>query len=134
MSFEDLLDKTFGDKKPKMVSKAVDRLRPPREVETSIEIVRKPRLSTKPLDRSQLKVDPTIDPQTSEMELDFSYLTNNSSFQRAITEFFKKFAVGFEKIKVRGTKKQIQDSFSQNKRALLLELKEVLKKRNVKVS
>ena len=32
---EKILDEAFGDKKPKMVSKAIERLRPPREVEKS---------------------------------------------------------------------------------------------------
>ncbi|KKN60510.1 hypothetical protein LCGC14_0531560 [marine sediment metagenome] len=120
ISFEELL----GITKDPMIKVAIKRLRPPREVETSVVEAK---------DGNQLSATIShvdTDSKTSEMELDFSYLTNNSSFQRAITEFFKKFAVGFEKIKVRGTKKQIQDSFSQNKRALLLELKEVLKKRN----
>ena len=121
---EKILDEAFGNKKPKIVKVAIERLRPPREVETSVDAL--DGKTETPMSSIQ------ANSKTSEMELDFSYLTNNSSFQRAITEFFKKFAVGFEKIKVRGTKKQIQDSFSQNKRALLKELKEVLERRNLR--
>ena len=128
MSLDDTLNEMFDGEKPKMIKNALERLKKPREVETSVA---KKHCKVDALKESHGTHEET-DSQTSEMELDFSYLTNNSSFQRAITEFFKKFAVGFEKIKVRGTKKEIQDSFSQNKRALLLELKEVLKKRGVK--
>lgn len=62
--------------------------------------------------------------------IDFSYLTNNSSFQRGIMEFFKKYAPGLEKIKVRGSKENLLQSFDKNRRELLKELKEVLKRRN----
>ena len=65
--------------------------------------------------------------------IDFSYLTNNSSFQRAIMEFIRKFVPGLEDIKIRGNKEVMKQSFNanvNNYRNVMKELKEVLKKRN----
>ena len=65
--------------------------------------------------------------------IDFSYLTNNSSFQRAIMEFIRKFVPGLEDLKVRGNKEVMKQSFNENAnnyRNVMKELKEVLKKRN----
>ena len=70
---------------------------------------------------------------TSSKTIDFSYLANNSSFQRAIMEFIRKFVPGLENIKVRGNKEVMKQSFDQNAnnyRNVMKELKEVLKKRN----
>lgn len=75
-------------------------------------------------------------PYTKALEkrgIDFSYLTNNSSFQRAIIEFIKKFVPGFENVKHRGSREIMRESFDQNAnnyRNVMKELKEVLKKRN----
>ena len=69
----------------------------------------------------------------SKPTIDFSYLTNNSSFQRAIMEFIKKFVPGFENVEARGSKEMMVKSFDSNAhnyRACMNELKEVLKKRN----
>ncbi|BDI54981.1 MAG: hypothetical protein QIT40_gp23 [Lokiarchaeia virus VerdaV4] len=46
--------------------------------------------------------------------IDFSYLTNNSSFQRAIMEFIKKFVPGFKNVNPRGSKVEMAKSFDQN--------------------
>ena len=65
--------------------------------------------------------------------IDFSYLTNNSSFQRAIMEFIRKFVPGLENLKVRANKEVMKQSFNENAnnyRNVMKELKEVLKKRN----
>ena len=67
------------------------------------------------------------------LAIDFSYLTNNSSFQRAIIEFIKKFIPGFENIDPRGSKEVVIQNLNQNitnYRDVMKELKEVLKKRN----
>ena len=70
---------------------------------------------------------------TASKTIDFSYLANNSSFQRAIIEFIKRFVPGFENVKHRGSKEVMRKSFDQNAnnyRNVMKELKEVLKKRN----
>ena len=64
--------------------------------------------------------------------IDFSYLANNSSFQRAIMEFIRKFVPGLENIKVRGNKEVMKQSFDQNAnnyRNVMKELKTVLELR-----
>ena len=64
--------------------------------------------------------------------IDFSYLTSNSSFQRAIMEFIKKFVPGFENVEARGSKEVMVKSFdsnAQNYRECMAELKEKLLKR-----
>ena len=64
--------------------------------------------------------------------IDFSYLTNNSSFQRAIMEFIRRFVPGLENIKVRGNKEVMKQSFNanvNNYRNVMIELKEVLELR-----
>ena len=69
---------------------------------------------------------------TDSKTIDFSYLTNNSSFQRAIMEFIRKFVPGLENIKVRGNKEVMKQSFDQNAnnyRNVMKELKTVLEKR-----
>ena len=67
------------------------------------------------------------------LAIDFSYLTDNSSFQRGIIEFIKKFIPGFENINPRGSKEVVIQNFNQNisnYRNVMTELKEVLKKKN----
>lgn len=67
----------------------------------------------------------------SKPTIDFSYLTNNSSFQRAIMEFIKKFVPGFENVEARGSKEIMVKSFdinAQNYRECMQELKEKLEK------
>jgi len=48
--------------------------------------------------------------------IDWSYLSDNSSFQRGIMEFIKKIVPGLENIEVRGSKEVMAKSFSQEKR------------------
>ena len=93
-----MLDKAFGDEKPKIVKVSLERLNPPK----------------------------------TKSSLDFSYLTNNSSFQRAIMEFIRKFVPGLETLKVRGNKEVMKQSFNENAnnyRNVMKELKQVLEKR-----
>lgn len=69
---------------------------------------------------------------TDSKTIDFSYLTNNHSFQMAILEFMKKFAPGLENIKVRGNKEVLKQSFNENAnnyRNVMKELKQVLEMR-----
>jgi len=70
----------------------------------------------------------------SKLALDFSYLTSNSSFQRAIIEFIKKFIPGFEDVKARGSKELMVNSFNANYynyKECMVELKEKLKGRKI---
>ena len=63
--------------------------------------------------------------------IDFSYLANNSSFQRSIIEFIKKFVPGFENVKPRGSKEEMAESFDQNAQNysnVMKEFKEKLEK------
>lgn len=53
-------------------------------------------------------------PNDSKPTIDFSYLANNSSFQRAIIEFIKKFVPGFENVDHRGSKEVMVKSFNKN--------------------
>ena len=48
--------------------------------------------------------------------IDWSYLSDNSSFQRGVMEFIKKIVPGLENIEVRGSKDAMAKSFSQEKR------------------
>jgi len=62
----------------------------------------------------------------SKPTIDFQYLTNNSSFQRGIMEFIKKFIPGFENVEARGSKEIMAKSFdinAQNYREIINELK-----------
>lgn len=99
----------LGIKDNKMLEISLDRLREPAKVETSV-LTR---------DRQSNGRDPMI--KTGEFKtdshtlaIDFSYLTNNSSFQRAIMEFIKKYIPGFENIKARGNKEVMKQSFNEN--------------------
>ena len=72
----------------------------------------------------------------SKLALDFSYLTNNSSFQRSIIEFIKKYIPGFENVNHRASKEVMTKQFNQNMinyKLVMEELKEVLKKRNERI-
>lgn len=48
-------------------------------------------------------------------DIDWSYLSDNSSFQRGVMEFIKKIVPGLENIEVRGSKVAMAESFSQEK-------------------
>ena len=90
------------------------------------------------VDSSNLTISKSLRDTNSKptnMGIDFSYLTNNSSFQRAIMEFMKKFVPGLENIKPRGTKEVMKQSFNQNAynyKLVMVELKEKLKERREK--
>ena len=73
-------------------------------------------------------------PTHSKLSLDFSYLTNNSSFQRAIIEFIKKFIPGFEDVKPRGSKEVMVKTFNKNianYRECMQELEEKLRGKRI---
>lgn len=94
----------------------------PKIAEVSIE-----RLHPPPID---------ITPKITPGGIDFSYLANNSSFQRAIMEFIKKFVPGFENVKHRGSMKVMKQSFDNNAhnyKNCMVELKEKLKERRDKI-
>ena len=81
----------------------------------------------------------SVDPGGSQIDskpiIDFSYLANNSSFQRSIIEFIKKFVPGFENVNPRGSKEVMAQSFDQNAQnysAVMNEFKEKLAKVKVK--
>lgn len=102
------------------VKKEVKILHPPR----APKMVEKSILRSKTRDLVE-KPSKNIDSKT----IDFSYLTNNHSFQMAILEFMKKFAPGLENIKVRGNKEVMKQSFNENAnnyRNVMKELKQVL--------
>lgn len=91
-----------------------DILHPPRAPIISEEtvIVCKPQM-----DRSQLKVDPAASKPIIDFSyINWSYLANNSSFQRGVMEFIKKIVPGLENIEVRGSKDAMAKSFSQEKK------------------
>jgi len=118
-------------KKNKMLEISLERLRPPREVEKETvglshhikDGSEKPNLNERQM--------PSVDSNTSEMD-PFLWLSSNHSFQMVILELMKKFAPGFKEfgIKTRGKKEVLKNSFSNARRDLIIELKEVLKKRN----
>ena len=77
----------------------------------------------------------TLSGDDSKLAIDFSYLTNNSSFQRAIIEFIKKFIPGFEDVNPRASKQVMTKKFNQNYvnyKNVMKELKEVLEARKKK--
>lgn len=118
-----------------------------KEIEEILHPPRAPIVSEKPVERNRRvgkgnnddypSAEPTraVEKQSSNASrptIDFSYLTNNSSFQRAIIEFIKKFVPGFENVDPRGSKEIMIKSFdinAQNYRECMIELKEVLLKR-----
>lgn len=63
----------------------------------------------------------TIDP--------FLWLSSNHSFQMVMMEFVKRFVPGMERIKTRGTKEVLKNSFSKARQELMIELKQVLEMR-----
>lgn len=106
-------------------------LHPPRAPIVSEQSVRPVVQADKIPERNGFQIRDSLTDST--LAIDFSYLTNNSSFQRAILEFIKKFIPGFENIKHRGSKDVMVQSFNenmQNYRECMKELKEVLKKRH----
>ena len=77
----------------------------------------------------------TLSGDDSKLAIDFSNLTNNSSFQRAIIEFIKKFIPGFEDVNPRASKQVMTKKFNQNYvnyKNVMKELKEVLEARKKK--
>ncbi len=85
-------------KKVKMEVKKVKILQPPKMVEKTEE-------------RRDIEIlTSTTLGESGSKTIDFSYLTNNSSFQRAIMEFIRKFVPGLETLKVRGNKEVINKS------------------------
>jgi len=83
---------------------------------------------------SSVNVSSLASESDSKLAIDFSYLTTNSSFQRAILEFIKKYIPGFEDVKVRGSKEYMVTSFNanyMNYKACMSELKEKLKERRI---
>lgn len=70
----------------------------------------------------------------SKLAIDFSYLTNNSSFQRAIIEFIRKYIPGFENVNPRASKNVMTKSFNKNianYKEVMAELKLKLKEKRV---
>lgn len=117
-SLKEELEKAFGKKKPKIVENAIERLNPPPTPHHAVD--------------AQIHA---LQPITSG-GIDFGYLANNSSFQRAIMEFIKKFVPGMEAIKPRGSKEVMNKSFNQNAhnyKKVMIELKEKLAARRKKV-
>lgn len=117
--FDNLLDEAFGKKKPKIVENAIERLNPP---PTNYHAV----------DAAVHALSPIL---TTPGGIDFSYLANNSSFQRGIMEFIKKFVPGMEAINPRGSKEVMNKSFNKNAanyKLVMSELKEKLAERRKK--
>ena len=92
-------------KNNKMLNIALERLRPPREVEKEIEQVRDLK-QTNESQRYELS-----DSKTSEMDDAFLWLANNSSFRMLLMEWVKKVIPGYENIKTRGKQHIIKKSF-----------------------
>ena len=119
--------------KNKMLEIALERLKPPRAPKM---VEKRDSLKVGLQDVGKHPIDKTgfvgSNPTHASKTIDFSYLTNNSSFQRAIMEFIRKFVPGLEDIKVRGNKEVMKQSFNQNAnnyRNVMKELKQVLEKR-----
>ena len=116
----------------KVFVKDVKVLHPPRapvKVEKSDEVTQKGMRGISAVHPSQEASEIV---RTDLKTIDFSYLTNNSSFQRAIMEFIRKFVPGLEDIKVRGNKEVMKQSFNanvNNYRNVMKELKTVLEMR-----
>jgi len=132
---EKILDETFGKKKPKQVEVSLERLHPPMapkvvvsEKEVNLEAsssLNESRMGSTPISGNVQSI------ADSKLAIDFSYLANNSSFQRAIMEFIKKFVPGFENVKHRGSKEVMTKSFNknaQNYTNVMNEYKEKVKK------
>ncbi len=112
ISFKELL----GIETDPVLKVAIERLRPPREVET-------------PDAEKHVKVDAIREShgtheesgsQTSEMD-PFLWLSSNHSFQMVILELMKKFAPGLEHIKTRGKKQVLKQSFNNQRNKLIKE-------------
>ena len=106
----------------KNVKNIVKNLHLPKMVETSVPV--RIEGGSRTAHPSNLERVATTDSKT----IDFSYLTNNSSFQRAIMEFIRRFVPGLENIKVRGNKEVLKQSFNANAnnyRNVIKELKQV---------
>ena len=149
MSLKEELEKAFGKKKPKMVENAIDRAisNAVDEVPPKFEYI----ITPEKLHPPKIRVlDPALIPLKKDAQdamiqatynlqpggIDFGYLANNSSFQRAIMEFIKKFVPGFENVKHRGSKEVMTQSFNQNAhnyKKVMIELKEKLAERRKKV-
>ena len=137
---EKILEETFGKKKPKQVEVSLERLHPPMappntvfnedKQEYSYEVSVDLRKGIYPNEsiaseksdsgriqgesRTALPSNLKVATSDSKLAIDFSYLANNSSFQRGIMEFIKKFVPGLENVDARGTKQVMAKSFDQN--------------------
>ena len=118
MSLYDEIQKILGNKKMQKVAK--ERLQPPiiNRVELSVREDHYKSIASETSESISSRIGGELDPiaslPDSKLSIDFSYLANNSSFQRAIIEFIKKFVPGFENVKHRGSKKVMRISFDQN--------------------
>ncbi len=104
-----------------------------KEIEDILHPPRAPIISETTVVREMhpIKIESSLDTTDSKPIIDFSYLANNSSFQRSIIEFIKKFVPGFENVEARGSKEIMAKSFdsnAQNYRECMKELKEKLAK------
>lgn len=95
-----------------------------------------PPLAPKPYRHEEVKshAPPILDEEeSSSLFIDFSYLTNNTSFRRGIMEFIKKYIPGFENVDPRASNKVMTQQFNENYRnykAVMAEFMEKVKKRN----
>ena len=148
-----ILDETFGKKKPKQVEVSLERLTPPRapkpippnlmksimshEIEPMIKGGKRVISSEQSVEQAKAEserrseVSESQEITDSKLGIDpFVWLSSNHSFQMVLYEFMKKFAPGLERIKTRGTKKVLRNSFSKVRQDLMKELKQVLELRN----
>ena len=132
MSLEEEIRKKFG----KMQKVAIERLHPPRAPKYNSQNTEHSWISSEKsveetieqFDSANYKVG--TESTDSQLGIDpFVWLSSNHSFQMVMYEFMKKFAPGLEKIKTRGTKKVLKNSFSKARQDLMKELKEVLEMR-----
>lgn len=137
MSLNDLLDKAFGVKKPKIVDIAIERLRPPAKVEKSVGVLNQ----IKP--RSSGDGGSIADSIASAMDnLDPEYKKWCLSLETQRHYYYTKFGKTHRKdqravkrdLKNRGNEIKMIELMKTNKRSLyadcMREMKEVLKKRN----
>ena len=121
----------------KMLNIAKERLHPPMAPIASEKTVIANKLGADVLSHKQYKVESTdVDASTtaSKLSIDFSYLTNNSSFQRAIIEFIRKYIPGFETVNPRASKDVMTKSFNKNianYKEVMAELKLKLKEKRL---
>ena len=109
MSLEEDIRKKFG----KRQEVSLDSLHPPMAPKPIVsETLDSGRIQGE--SRTALPSNLKVATSDSKLAIDFSYLANNSSFQRGIMEFIKKFVPGLENVDARGTKQVMAKSFDQN--------------------